>query len=546
MQHREPPGAGPADLVFLNASVEAIAPRAAPADAVAVRDGRIIAVGSVAEVRERVGARTDVVELDGETLLPGFGDAHIHPIEGGLLADRCDLHSVTDASECVEVIARYAAAHPDRPWIEGSGWSLTAFPNGEPSRALLDRIVPDRPVLLESHDGHVAWVNSRALALAGITRETPEPPDGRIVREDGGDPSGALVDGAIRLVGRLLPEPTHEDLLRGLRNAQSELHRLGITAWQDAHVEPAQLAAYREAAAAGWLTARVVAALWWDRTAGLEQIESFVEQRAASGIGRLRADSVKLMLDGILESRTALMTSPYADGDECGVPFIEPALLSDAVIELDRLGFQAHFHAVGDGAARLGLDAVEAARRANGPSDRRHHISHLEVVHPSDIPRFAQLDVTANIQPFWAADDEQMRTLRNPLLGPERSGWQFVFASLRRAGARLAGGSDWTVTTANPLLEIEVAVNRVLPEARGAEPFLPDERLTLDEALEAFTLGAAHVNHLDGSTGRIEVGALADLVILDRDLRATDAGALGDARVVATYVEGEPVFIARP
>ena len=533
--------AGAADLVFLGASVETIAPRPTPAEAVAVRDGTIVAVGTAPEIRELVGRRTRVVELDGETLLPGFQDAHIHPIDGGMLANRCDLHPLTDAPAYLAAIRRYAAAHPDRAWVIGGGWSLTAFARGEPGRELLDDVVRDRPVMLDSSDGHVAWVNTRALELGGVTSATSDPPDGRIARDASGAPTGALHDGAIDLVARHVPRPTHADLVAGLRAAQSELHRLGITAWQDAHVEPAELAAYREAASSGWLSARVAAALWWEREDGMEQIDAFEEQRAAGHIGRLRACSVKLMLDGIIESRTAYMTSPYEGTGERGVPFIEPGILHEAVAELDRRGFQAHFHAIGDAAVRLALNSVAAARHANGTSEARHHVSHIEVVNPADVARFAQLGVTANIQPFWAADDDQMRTLRIPVLGIERSRWQYVFASLRRSGARLAGGSDWTVTTANPLLEIEVAVRRVSPDARDAAPFLPDQRLSLDEALEAFTLGSAHVNHLDDVTGTIEVGKLADLVVLDRDIRSPDAGPIGDASVRATYIGGDEV-----
>lgn len=540
-------GRGTADLAFLGASVERIVARAgdAAADAVAVRGGRIVAVGTRSEVRPLIGPRTDVIDLHGESLLPGFGDAHIHPIDGGMLADRCDLHDLADAPAYLDAIARYATAHPERPWVLGGGWSLSAFPRGEPERDLLDGVVGGRPAYLESNDGHVAWASSRALELAGISAATPDPPDGRIVRDARGVPTGTLVDGATALVTPHLPAVGHDDWVRWLRAGQAQLHRWGITAWQDAHVEPAQLEAYRQGAEAGWLTARVVAALWWERSGGLEQIEAFERLRAEADVGRLRADSVKLMLDGILESGTALLTSPYlGPGADTGVPFIEPELLREAVVELDRRGFQAHFHAVGDGAARLALDAVEAARRQNGPSDARHHVAHLELLHPDDVPRFAPLGVTANIQPFWAVDDDQMRHLRLPVLGPQRNAWQFVFGSLRRAGARLAGGSDWTVTTANPLLEMEVAVRRVPPDARDADPFLPAERLSLDEALAAFTIGSAHVNHLDGSTGTIEVGKLADLVLLDRDIRAPHAGPLGDASVTGTWVEGEAVYVA--
>ena len=530
-----------ADLVFLGARIERIAPGPS-ADAIAVRDGRVTQVGSEREIRAEIGAATEVVELAGATLLPGFQDAHVHPISGGLLADLCDLHDLPDAGAILAAIGAYGRAHPEREWIRGWGWSLTAFPNGEPSRDLLDAVVGNRLAVLESSDGHVAWASSRALAEAGVTRETPDPPDGRIARDAEGGPSGTLVDGAIELVTRLVPEATHEERVTGLRVAQAHLHALGITAWQDAHVEPDDLAVYREAAEAGWLTARVVAALWWERERGIEQIEELEDLRGSAAFpGRLRADSVKLMLDGILESRTAYLTEPYEGSDTGGVPFIEPAVLLAAVPELDRRGFQAHFHAIGDGAVRLALDAVAEARRRNGPSDTRPHISHIEVVHPDDVPRFGQLGTAANMQPFWASDDDQMQDLRIPALGPHRAHWQYVFASLRRAGARLAGGSDWTVTTANPLLEIEVAVNRVAPSARETPAFLPEERLSMDEALEAFTLGSAYVDHLDRDTGTIEVGKLADLVVLDRDLRGSDEP-IGEARVRETYVAGERVY----
>ena len=534
-----------ADLVFLGATVETMVSGSEPADAVVVRDGRIVHVGSAAGARQHIGPRTRVIELHGETLLPGFQDAHIHPIEGGMLAGACDLHGLADASAYLEAISTFAADHPDVAWVAGEGWALTAFPRGEPQRGPLDAAVSGRPAFFYSHDGHVGWASSRALAIAGIDRSTPEPHDGRIVRDAAGDPTGTLVDGAIDLLAPHLPAPSHADRLEGLRVAQRQLHALGITAWQDAHVEPDALLAYREAAGAGWLTARVVAALWWQRDLGIaEQIERFVELRADAAIGRLRADSVKLMLDGILESQTAFMTAPYAGSAQRGTPFIDPDVLREAVIELDRRGFQAHFHAIGDGAVRLALDTVEAARQVNGPSDGRHHIAHIEVVHPDDVPRFGRLGVAANMQPFWAADDEQMQTLRNPLLGPGRIGWQYPFGSLLRTGATLAGGSDWTVTTANPLLEIEVAVHRVAPDARESAPFLPHERIGLDDALRAFTVGSAFVNHLDAETGTLEVGKLADLVVLDRNVRAPDAGPIGEASVRLTFVEGDEVFPA--
>jgi predicted amidohydrolase YtcJ len=529
-----------ADLVIVGGTVEPMTEGAARAQAIAVADGRIAVIGTARDVRERIGPSTEVVELAGETVLPGFQDAHVHPIGGGMLADRVDLHALATAGDYLAAIADYAGRHPEREWITGSGWELTAFAGGEPDRRPLDDVVGDRPALLYSNDGHVAWASSRALERAEVTASTPDPADGRIVRDERGEPTGTLHDGAVHLVDRLIPEPTHEERVRGLLAAQTSLHGLGITAWQDASVEAPELAVYREVAADGRLTARVEAALWWHRSAGLDQIDWFEEARASASMRpRLGASTVKLMLDGILESRTALMVDQYEGGDGWrGVPFIEPELLRRAVVELDRRGFSCHFHAIGDGAVRLALDAVEAARAANGLRPGRHHVAHLEVIHPDDVPRFAALDVTANIQPLWAADDDQMVALRIPAIGEARRCWQYPFTSLAAAGARLAGGSDWSVTSPDPLREIEVAVRRVALETRDAAPLCPEERLTLDQALRAFTVGAAYVNHLDTETGTLEPGKLADISILDRNLRDPHAGPIGDACVRATYVGG--------
>ncbi len=253
------------------------------------------------------------------------------------------------------------------------------------------------------------------------------------------------------------------------------------------------------------------------------------------------------MQDGVAENFTAAMTAPYLDvhghdTGNAGLSMVEPELLKRAATRLDAEGFQVHVHAIGDRAVREALDAFEAARAANGPTDGRHHIAHLQVVHPDDLPRFAALGVTANAQPFWACYDPQMVDLTLPFLGPVRSAWQYPFGSLLRAGARLAFGSDWTVSTANPLLELEVAVNRVDPDHRSADPFYPAECLTLEQGLRAFTQGSAYVNHLDHVTGTLEVGKLADLVVLDRDVLAPDAGPIGEAKVALTLVEGEVVF----
>lgn len=540
-----------ADLLFTGGPV--LTPEGRTATAVAVTGDRVTAVGHE-EVHDLAGPRTEVVDLSGRLLLPGFQDAHVHPVPAGLELSQCDLTGARTADETLAAVRAYADAHPEREWITGGGWSMEAFAGGMPTKELLDAVVPDRPVYLPNRDHHGAWVNSRALALAGLTRDTPDPADGRIDRDASGEPSGTLQEGAMQLVGRLTPPASPADRLAALLHAQRHLHALGITAWQDALVgdflgmdDPAE--AYRAAARDGSLTARVVGALWWDRERGAEQIPELVERRAALSHGRFSAGSVKLMLDGVAETGTAALLDPYLDRCGCatgnrGTSFIDAGQLPKYVIELDALGFQCHFHALGDRAVRDALDAIEAARATNGPSDTRPHLAHLQVVQPADVPRFAALGATANIQPLWAAHEPQMDELTIPFLGPERAARQYPFGALLRSGARLAAGSDWPVSSPDPLHGIHVAVNRVTPEADDTPVFLPGERIGLAEALTAYTAGSAYVNHLD-DTGAVRAGALADLVVLDRDPFTGPPEAIADTRVALTYVGGARVYAAQ-
>ncbi|MGZ8438166.1 MAG: amidohydrolase, partial [Candidatus Limnocylindrales bacterium] len=388
-----------------------------------------------------------------------------------------------------------------------------------------------------------------ALELAGVTAETPDPPDGRIDRDVGGQPIGSLQEGAAYLVERLVPATTEDELLVALRLAQAEMYSLGITTWQDAIVTPeVEEPAYVTLAGRGELTARVVGALWWERSRGAEQIDEFVERRTRTAVGRYAPTSVKIMQDGVLENFTGAVLEPYLGQDgrptgNRGLSQVDPEALRGYVARLDALGFQPHFHAIGERAVREALDAVQAARAANGMSDTRPHIAHIQVIHPDDLDRFRELGVVANAQPYWACHEGQMDNLTIPFLGPERSTWQYPFRSLRAAGATLAMGSDWSVSTANPLLEMEVAVNRISDISRGKEPpFLPDERLDLVDALAAFTAGTAWVNHLEHEVGSIEIGKAADLVVLDRDLFDRGSGAIGEAHVVGTFIDGATVF----
>ena len=548
-------------LVFRNGAVFDGA-RHRPGTAVVVAEGRVRAVVAEEDVEAGLashawaGERAVEVDLAGGLLLPGFQDAHVHPVQGGLERMRCDLAELSTREEYAAAIGAYAAAHPDLPWVVGGGWTMSVFGTAGPSADELSTVVPDRPVMLLNRDHHGAWVNHRALELAGLRRATPDPVDGRLQRDATGAPTGMLHEGAMALVARHLPETSADDYYQALLVGQAHLHSFGITSWQDAilgdYAGGADASpAYLRAVEAGTLTARVRGALWWRRDRGAEQVADLVERRAAFSRGRLVAGSVKVMQDGIAENFTAAMTTPYLDPcghhtDNLGLSFVDPVALRGHVTRLDAEGFQVHVHAIGDRAVREALDAFEAAAAANGPSAGRHHVAHLQVVHPDDVPRFARFGVAANMQPLWAHLDDQMVEMTLPYLGEERAAWQYPFGALARAGAHLAAGSDWPVTTPDPLQAIHVAVNRWAfgEEGRaGSEPFLPEQALTLEKAFAAYTSGSAFTNHLD-ETGRLAPGMLADLTVLDRDPFAGDPGEIGATRVRSTYVDGEVVHQA--
>jgi len=516
---------------------------------VRVEAGRITDVGLGLPTR-----RADLVDLGGGTLLPGFIDAHAHPVFAGDQLRRCDLTGVTTLSGYLDLIAAYVRAHPGDGWVTGGGWSMEAFPGGVPTAADLDAVVPSRPVYLPNRDGHGAWVNSVALRLAGIDTATLDPADGRIERDASGEPIGMLQEGATGLVSRLLPAASEADWDVALLAGQASLLSFGITGWQDAIVGHTNgsgdpLRAYLRAAQDGSLLANVVGALWWDRDRGLEQLPELLDRRSSGREGRFRPASVKMMLDGVAENHTAAMLEPYLDSSGCqtdvnGIDFIDPDRLAEYVTALDREGFQVHFHALGDRAVRLALDAVAAARRANGDTRNRHHLAHLQVVHPDDIGRFAELSATANIQPLWATHEPQMDELTIPFLGARRAGWQYPFRSLQAAGARLCAGSDWPVSSPDPLLGAHVAVTRMAPGSRdthGPGPFLPEQRLDLASILAAYTSGSAWVNGLESVSGAVRPGLDADFAIVDADLSAIADHEIGASSVTQTWIRGQLV-----
>lgn len=535
-----------ADLLIVNAAVHTVDNFLPTAEAIAVEAGQIVGIGEAQDLAVFRGPHTTVIDAGGGSVLPGFQDAHCHPPMGGLDRMRCDLSACTNGDEALHAIASYAAANPDSPWVLGGGWLAEWFPGG-PSADALEQATGGRPAFLTEASNHGGWANRSALHAAGISANTPDPQDGRIDRGENGEASGALHEMATALVDRVAPQASPEDTTRAILLAQQEFLSLGITAWQDACVGEPQwgdsLEPYNRLAGDGRLLLRTIGSLWWWHERGMEQVETFIGQRERS-VGRFQATTVKVMVDGIIETHTASMLEPYADAaGDMGMSYCDAARLAQIVTALDAAGFQVHVHASGDRAIRDSLDAFEAALAANGSNDNRHHIAHCSLPHPDDIPRFKQLGVAANLQPFWASYyDEDGEDYLAEHLGPNRVAWQYPFGSFVRSGAHVAFGSDWNVTTQDPLAIIETAVRRISPDDRSAPPFYPAERVTLDQAIHAFTMGSAYVNRLDHITGSISLGKLADLVVLDRDLFALPQDQIADARVAMTLIDGSAVF----
>ena len=544
-------------LVLVNGRVWSPDGAGAGCDAIVVSDGRIAALTRSAEARELAGPRAHVIDLRGRLAIPAFGDAHVHPVGGGLESLRCNLVGQRSRPGYLAIIAEYARALGPDEWVLGGGWSMEAFPGGVPSAADLEAVAAGRPVFLPNRDHHSAWVSPAALARAGITRDTPDPSDGRIERDERGEPSGALHDWAMRLASRVVPAPSAADLAAGLRAGQAHLHALGVTHWQDAIVGeapdiglPDAYGTYRAAAAEGWLTAHVNGALWWDRTHDAGQIAALLGRREHAASGRFRATSVKIMMDGVCETLTAAMTEPY-DGrppgnghGHRGNLFVSPEEVAEAVHLLSRERFQVHFHALGDRAVHVALDAL--AQAGGRSDDLRHHLAHLQFIRPGDLDRFRDLDVVANFQPLWACHDPQMDDLTLPVVGPERATWQYRIGTLARRGTRIAFGSDWPVSSADPLQEIHVAVNRRLSARLGQpgtaetdRPFLPDEAVTVTRDLTASTAGVAYVNHREADLGSLRPGHLADIAVLDRDVLTIPPGDIGSTRVDLTLAGGQ-------
>jgi predicted amidohydrolase YtcJ len=534
-------GEEPATLILRGAAVYTLDPARPRARALVVRNGRIAWVGDEAGTRAFEGEGARVIDLEGRMVLPGFHDAHTHPMTGGMRLLRCSLDGLESASLLYAAIRKCAAERPGG-WLVASGWSPKAFPRGEPTLSQIDRLVPDRPAFLTTADGFVAWVNSRALLAAGIDPNGKGAPVRGVHRDRSHKPTGVVEDEAAGRIRRLVPPPSRAEYREALRLTTAMANRVGITSLFDASVSPEGVEAYHAADLAGELTVRVVAAQRIDQEQGAEQVDDMTALRDRVCGRRFRADAAKIFLDGEIDRHTAAMLEPYAGSrDERGKLLIAPERLNAIVSRLDAAGFLVHMHAMGDRAVRAGLDAIERAIRTNGPRDRRHQLAHVGVADPDDVPRFGRLGVAANLQPFFAQADDPVLGAARAAVGPERARWMYPLASIAGGGGRVLVSSDWPSTPMNPLESIQVAMTRQ-PLDRSSPPFEPGQRMHLEALLAACTRDAAWAVRDEALDGTIEVGKAADLVVLDRDLFEAEVPKLHDVRVMLTLLEGEPVY----
>lgn len=536
---------GPIDLIILNAKVYA-GDRNAFAEALAIRGNTILRVGSNREIKRLRRAQTTVVDAHGGAVLPGFNDSHVHFLGGGLSLEQIDLLDAVTLDQIQEKIRGFAAAHSDQPWVRGRGWYYAPFPGGLPTRQQLDAIVPDRPAYMTCYDGHTAWVNTKALQLAGITRPTPNPKNGIIVKDPRtGEPTGVLKEAAQELMNNVLPQPTRNDKLRAIRAGIIEAHRFGVTSIQNASGTPGEFELYDEIRRAGDLTLRVYSALSIRPGFTEADADRFEPVRKLFADDPLfKAGAVKLVADGVIEAHTAAMLAPYANRPTTGNPNYSADDLNRIVAMMDRRGWQIMIHAIGDAGIRMALDAYERATAANPapPRGRRHRIEHIESVDGADIPRFGKLGIIASQQPFHGNPSANQIDVWAGNIGPDRASRAWAWKSIKDAGGRLAFGSDWPVVMMDPRVGINMAVNRTTPDGKPESGWLPEQKLPLADVIDAYTSGAAYASFDEQRKGTLARGMLADIVIMSTDIFAAPPERLLDAAVDVTIFDGKVVF----
>lgn len=538
-----------ADRVFLNGAIYTVDTDRSWAEAVAVKDGRIVYVGDDEGAARYIGAETEVIDLAGQMLLPGFHDAHIHILTEVLSDEECNLLRIETLEEVAARLKDCTAllGHGGERWVTGGGWGEWLWPEANPKKGLLDLLFPDRPVYLPSSFGHAAWVNSKALEIAGIDADTEDPEAGIIERDpETGEPSGTLRESAMTLVSEKIPPFTLEQRKKRVLAGIALSHANGITAVIEPGVGPEHIEQLLAVADDGDFDLRAVASMspiGWHAGVFGDEVFEFMKGREAWRRPNIDVDSVKIYMDGVIEFGTSPLLEPYADPEYgSGEFFYDQGVVDDYFTRLDAMGLQIHVHAIGDAAVRRALDAFDTMRAANGMSDNRHQIVHLQLIHEDDRPRFAELNVGTVFQSLWAYPDPAALDLDIPMLGEERTWQMYPIASVQKAGGRIVGGSDYWVTDLDPLLAIETAITRQDPWTNEGPVLNEDERVDLATMIEAYTINGAYQMGLEDEQGSIEVGKRADLVVLDRNLFELAPAEINEARVMMTIFDGRTVY----
>jgi hypothetical protein len=538
----------PADILIVHAKVYTLDPQKPWAQAIAIRRGKIQAVGRDEEVERYRGIGTKRIDAGGKLVLPGFTDCHIHFLDGSLNLGRADLEGAKDPAEIQERLRAYAAKHPDDAWILGHGWNYAMF--GQeilPHKKYLDGLFPERPVFLDGYDGHTYWANSKAMFLAGIGKETPNPPNGEIVHDpQTGEPTGALKESAGELVEKVIPKPDRVAKLRALRSGLKWANQNGLTRVHSAGQDFPELDLFDELRQEKQLSVRFYIAYFQDPPELRKQdIEVMETARKKYHDEWIDIGVVKFMLDGVVESHTAAFLEPYSDDPSANGPlFWDPAKYQSAVAEMDKRGFQIFTHAIGDKAIRTAFDAYEFTEKKNHDKNRRPRIEHIEDINSADIPRFGGLGVIASMQPLHSYPDNDTLDVWARNVGPERASRAWVWKSISEAGGRLAFGSDWPVVTLNPWQGIQTAVTRQTAEGTPKEGFVPSQRLSVAQAVQGYTLGAAYAGRREKTEGSLMVDKVADVIMVDRNIFEIDPHTIGGTKVVTTIVGGKIVYEA--
>jgi predicted amidohydrolase YtcJ len=542
---------GPVDLIVINGKVYAGGAAAELTEAVAVTGNKVVRVGTNREIQRLRRAQTEVIDAKGGAVMAGFNDSHAHLISGGLALDQVSLSDAQTLDAIKDTIRVWAEAHPERAWITGRGWYYQPFNGAMPTRQLLDSLVPDRPAYLTAYDGHTGWANTKALKLAGITRRTVSPANGTIVKDPRtGEPTGALKEAAMALMAAAAPTPTDEDRIAAVRAAMIEAHRVGITSVQNAGGTAADLELFDRLRKRGELSLRIYQALRADATlteAGLEELDRVRTRFADDPL--LKTGGIKLVADGVIESHTAAMLEPYANRAATkGVARFTQGELNRVVALLDQRGWQVMTHAIGDAAVRMTLDAYQAAAKTNPAPERgrRHRIEHIETIDPADIPRFGKLGVIAAMQPVHATPSATPGDVWSTNIGEERAARGWLWNSIAKAGGHLAFGSDWPVMTLAPLEGLRVAVTRTTRDGLPAGGWMPAERLSLRQAIDAYTREGAWASFDDQRKGLLAKDLLADIVVLTDDIFAGPASRLTTTEVAVTIADGKVVYRRDP